>query len=149
LTSNYSMGGAVLTDLGAGSAGTDAPTVGQVALLGGAAFTGFTAPAVVFLADAATITVSAAAGNDFRATLAGNRTLASPSDPANGQRIIFQFTQDGTGGRLLSYGTAYAFTAALPAPVLSAAPGATDVLGFVYNATTARWLFVAFVPGFA
>ena len=58
---------------------------------------GAVAPAVVVLADAATIAVDASLGNDFRVTIAGNRTMGNPANPADGQKITFQVTQ-GTGG---------------------------------------------------
>lgn len=51
--------------------------------------------------------VNAALGNDFRVTLAGNRTLANPSNPANGQVIKVHVTQDATGSRTLAYYTNY------------------------------------------
>ena len=49
---------------------------------------GYVAPAVVTLKDAATISVDASAGNDFRVTISGNRRMKSPSNPVDGQRIM-------------------------------------------------------------
>ena len=72
-----------------------------------AAWPSAAAPAVVALTDAASIAVNAALGNDFRVTLAGNRTLANPSNPANGQVIKVHVTQDATGSRTLAYDTNY------------------------------------------
>jgi hypothetical protein len=40
--------------------------------------------------------VDASLGNDFRVTIAGNRTMGTPSNPTNGEQIISQITQ-GTG----------------------------------------------------
>jgi Domain of unknown function (DUF4082) len=110
---------------------------------------GAIAPAVVSLADAPTIEVDASTGNDFRVTIAGNRTLATPANPADGQKITFQVTQ-GTGGAFtLSWGTGYQFASALPQPTLSTTAGLTDLLGFIYNQAKGKWLFVALVTGFA
>src|SRR5690349_18132166 len=50
---------------------------------------GAIAPGVVILPDAATIVVDASIGNDFRVTISGNRTLGNPSNPTDGQKIIF------------------------------------------------------------
>ena len=94
---------------------------------------GATAPAVVALTDAATISVDASAGSDFRVTIAGNRTLGNPANPVDGQQIIFQVTQ-GRAGFTLTYGSAYEFGAGLPQPSLSTTAGHTDLLGFIYNA---------------
>jgi hypothetical protein len=106
------------------------------------------APAVVGLADAATIAVDASLGNDFRVTIAGNRTIANPSNPAPGQQIIFQLTQGPGGGFSVTWDGAFQFSAGLPQPVLSSQPGKTDLLGFIYNAAKGKWLLAAFLNGF-
>jgi len=110
---------------------------------------GAVAPAVVGLTDAATIAVDASLGNDFRVTIAGNRTMGNPANPTDGQQIIFQVTQ-GTGGSFtLTWGSGYEFSADLPQPTLSTAAGLTDLLGFVYNAAKGTWLLAAFLNGFS
>jgi hypothetical protein len=135
------VGGAVLAEITASpaSAATQATTVASGGL----------APAVVHLTDAGTIAVDASLGNDFRLTIAGNRTMGTPSSPANGDQIIFQITQ-GTGAPYtITWSSGYQFSAALPQPTLSASAGLTDLLGFVYNATTGTWLLAAFLNGFS
>jgi len=104
---------------------------------------------VVALTDAATVAVNAGLGTDFRLTLGGSHALGNPSNAADGQKIIFQVTQGAGAPWLLTYGTAYEFSASLPQPTLSGAAGRTDILGFVYNAAKATWLFIAFLGGFA
>jgi hypothetical protein len=131
-------GGAVLAETLASPAG--AATTIQ---------TGGLAPAVVSLSDASTIAVDASLGNDFRVTIGGNRTMGNPSNPTNGQQIIFQITQ-GTGAPFtMTWGSSYEFTTDLPQPILSTAAGQTDLLGFVYYGTYGKWLFAAFVNGFS
>jgi hypothetical protein len=135
------IGGAVLAEVAASpaSAAVQATTVEPGAL----------APAVVHLTDAATITVDASLGNDFRVTIAGNRTMGTPSNPTNGEQIIFQITQ-GTGAPFtITWASGYEFSAGLPQPTLSTTAGQTDLLGFVYNASTGTWLLAAFVNGFS
>jgi hypothetical protein len=106
-------------------------------------------PTVVALTDAATIAVNAALGNDFRVTIAASRTMGAPSNSTDGQKIVFQITQ-GTGGNFtITWNTVYEFSTGLPQPLLSTTAGLTDLLGFIYNATKAKWLFVAFVAGFS
>ena len=53
------------------------------------------------LTDAATIVVDASLGNDFTVTLGGNRILGNPSNPVNGQRILFAIRQDLTRRRAI------------------------------------------------
>lgn len=110
---------------------------------------GAVAPAVVALADAATISVDASAGNDFRVTIAGNRTLGNPANPSDGQQVIFQVTQGPGGSYALSFGSAYEFSTSIPQPTLSTAAGHTDLLGFIYNAAKGTWLLAAYVNGFS
>jgi hypothetical protein len=70
----------------------------------------------------------------FSVTLGGNRTLANPTTPHDGQRFIWRITQDGTGTRTLAYGGQFKFVGGLK--TLSVAAGATDVLEGVYEAAT-------------
>lgn len=120
------------------SAASAATTVEQGAL----------APAVVTLTDAPTIAVNASLGNDFRVTLAASRSMATPSNPTDGQQIIFQITQGSGGSAAITWDTGYEFSAALPQPTLSTAAGQTDLLGFIYSAAKGQWLLAAFVNGF-
>lgn len=118
----------------------------------GAGFTGgtltqFLAPAVVTLTFGATISVNAASGNDFRLTLtASTGTIANPSSPVDGQRIDFQIAQDGTGSRTVAWGTAYDFGAS-GAPTLSTTASKVDIIGFVYNASLTKWIYLGSVLG--
>lgn len=100
----------------------------------------------VTLADAATVTLNAAASSTFKVTLGGNRTLASPASPVDGQTITVEVIQDGTGSRTLAYGAAYQFPASIGTPVLSATAGARDFLAFRYNADDTTWWCVGYVP---
>ena len=110
---------------------------------------GAVAPAVVNLADAATIAVDASLGNDFRVTIAGNRTMGNPASATDGQKITFQVTQGSGGSFTLAWSSAYEFSAGLPQPTLSTTAGAYRPVGFIYNATKGKWLLAAFVNGFS
>jgi hypothetical protein len=127
---------------------TDAATPALAAQGAATIESGAVAPTVVNLADAPTIAVDASAGNDFRVTLAGNRTMGTPANPVNGQQIIFQVTQGSGGPFTLTWSSGYEFSADLPQPALSTTAGQTDLLGFVYNAAKDVWLLAAFVNGF-
>jgi hypothetical protein len=109
---------------------------------------GALAPAVVQLTDAAMIAVDASLGNDFRVSIAGDRTMATPVNAENGQQIIFQVTQGSGGPYTLTWDSGYAFSSHLPQPALSTGAGQTDLLGFIYNGSIGTWLLAAFVPGF-
>ena len=112
----------------------------------GGAVSGSLSTTPVTLTDASSITVNAALSDVFRVTLGGNRTLANPSNPADGQAIVFEVIQDATGSRTLAYGTAYSFPASIGTPVLSTTPAYHDFIAFRYDASTTTWYCVGFVP---
>jgi hypothetical protein len=119
------------------------PTSGTLA--GSLAVGGALSTTPVTLTDGATIAVNAALSDVFRVTLGGNRTLANPTNPTDGQSITFEAIQDATGSRTLSYGTAYSFPAAVPQPVLSTAAGSHDFIGFIYDTTQSLWCCTGYV----
>lgn len=86
----------------------------------------------VVLTDGATIAVDAALSNNFRVTLAGNRTLANPTNLTDGMVLNFKIKQDGTGGRTLAYGSKYKWSGGT-APVLSTAAAAVDFISAYYD----------------
>lgn len=107
---------------------------GFVPLTGGQLL-GALIPSVATLADAPTVAVNAAAGNDFRLSLGGNRTLGTPAAPSDGQRITILVTSNGFS---LAYSAAYNFGTA-GTPVL---PAGKTILGFLYDAGDDEWLGV-------
>ena len=104
-------------------------------------------PKVAQLTDGATISLQADLGNVFTVTLGGNRTLANPTNPQDGQVIHVRVTQDGTGSRTLAYDTEYDFGAG-SSPTLSTAAGKVDILGFEYVASLSKWCYLGSGLGF-
>lgn len=96
----------------------------------------------VALTDGATISVDASLGNMFRVTLGGNRTMAAPTTPQDGQTINFHISQDGTGSRTLTWNSAYKWPSGV-APTLSTAANALDVVSCTYNSTLGYWVCTA------
>jgi hypothetical protein len=133
---------------GAGVAVLTDATSAKAAVLATTTESGALAPTVVHLTDAATIAVDASLGNDFRVTLGGNRTMGTPSNPTDGQKITFQVTQGSGGPYTLSWGSGYSFSSALAQPTLSGTAGDIDLLCFIYNSSMSAWLLAAFVNGF-
>jgi hypothetical protein len=91
--------------------------------------------AVVALTDGATITPNFATGNNFSVTLAGNRTLASPTNLTAGQHGSITITQDATGSRTLAYGSSWKFSGGT-APSLTTTANAVDVLAYYVESAT-------------
>lgn len=61
------------------------------------------------LTDGATINWNAQTIQSASVTIAGNRTLANPTNLINGKQYFLRVTQDATGNRRLVFGTAYKF----------------------------------------
>ena len=87
------------------------------------------------LTDGATITPDFDAGQNFSVTLAGNRTLANPTNIDAGQTGSIFITQDGTGSRTLSFGSYWDFAGGT-APTLSTAAGAVDRIDYIVRTGT-------------
>ena len=90
---------------------------------------------VATLTDGATITPDFGANQNFTVTLAGNRTLANPSNKVVGQTGSIFVVQDGTGSRTLSYGTDYEFSGGT-APTLTTTASAVDRIDYVIRSST-------------
>jgi hypothetical protein len=106
---------------------------------------------VVALTDATTIATDASLGNHFTVTLAGNRTLGVPTNPKNGQRAIWEFTQDATGSRTITLATGtggFALGTDVAAVTLTTTASKADFMGAIYNSTAQKWRVLAFVKGY-
>jgi hypothetical protein len=86
------------------------------------------------LTDAASIAWNVALGAFASVTLADNRALANPTNLVAGASYALRVTQDGSGNRTLSYGSAYKWSSGV-VPVLSTAANAVDILTFISDGT--------------
>ena len=123
--------GSTLTVSGAAHFGSTVTVSGK-----GKFMTGAFAP-IVTLTDATSVVPDLNNSNVFAVTLAGNRTLAAPTNTstnigASGHIFIIQ---DATGNRTLSYNTAYQFPSG-NVPVLTTTSAAVDVLFYAVRTTT-------------
>lgn len=107
---------------------------------------------VQVLTDGATINTDVSLGDHFRVTLGGNRTLGIPTNPKDGQRVIWEFIQDGTGSRTITLTTgsagAFLYGTDIPSIGLTTTASKRDLMGAIYNSSLSRWLVTAFVKGF-
>ena len=91
------------------------------------------------LTDQATITWDASTQDVCKVTLAGNRTMAAPTNNTTGQFISILVIQDGTGSRTLTWNAVFEF-AEDTAPTLTTTAAKGDVFVFRYNGS--KWLEV-------
>ena len=89
------------------------------------------------LTDQATITWDASTQDVCKVTLAGNRTMAAPTNNTTGQFISILVIQDGTGSRTLTWNAVFEF-ASDTAPTLTTTASLGDIFVFRYNGS--KWL---------
>ena len=104
--------------------------VGDAVLANDQTWTGAQRGAISALTDEATITVPFNDGNNFSVTLAGNRTLGSPSNHTAGQSGSIFITQDGTGSRTLAYHADWKWAGGT-APTLTTTAAAVDRIDYI------------------
>lgn len=100
------------------------------------------------LVDGANIATDASLGDVFTVTLGGNRTMDNPTNPISGQKIVYRITQDGTGTRTITWGSAFRFGTDVTSPTLTTTINKTDYIGFIYNAADSKWDCVAVAKGY-
>ncbi len=105
---------------------------------------------VVSLADGAGSVIDAATGNIFTQVATADRTLGTPTNPTNGQKIIIRFTASGAA-RTLTLPVAgngdFNFGSDITALTLTAS-GKVDIIGCIYDSTAQRWHIVAYAKGY-
>lgn len=99
------------------------------------AFTKGQAGTPVALTDAASVAVDLSLANNFTLTLAGNRTLAAPTNVTAGQSGVIVVTQDGTGSRTLAFNSIYKFAGG-SAVTLTTTASAVDILAYYVESST-------------
>lgn len=104
---------------------------------------------LVILTDGATVALDASQGRTFSLTATGNRTIAVPSNPANGRRIIIRHYASG-GARTLTLTTSaggFRFGAA-PIAIAATASGTMDYIGAEWNEIDGFWDVVSYATGY-
>lgn len=93
------------------------------------------------LTDAATINWNGSLGRIATVTLAGNRTMAAPTNLFVGTYIL-HVVQDATGSRTITWNSVFKWTQAV-APVLTTAATRRDIISFVCDGTN---MYGSFLP---
>ena len=128
VSTQYDISGAIGSTVQGYDADTAKTDVAQT-------FTAAQRGSITALTDGATITPDFAASNNFSVTLGGNRQLANPSNITVGQSGAIVITQDGTGGRALTFDSYWDFTGGT-APNNTTTASASDVLVYYVTSST-------------
>lgn len=106
---------------------------------------------VVALADGAGSVINASTGNIFKMTATADRTLGTPTNATDGQKIVIRFTASG-GARTLTLPVAntgdFAFGEDVTA-LTATTSGKTDYIGCIYSSVDKRWHVVAVSKGYS
>jgi hypothetical protein len=103
----------------------------------------------VNLTDGSTPALDASLGTHFRLTAAGNRTIAVPSSPTDGQVIVIEHLASG-GARTLALNTGtggFKFGTDITA-LTATTSGAIDYIQAVYRQSTDKWNVIGYVKGY-
>lgn len=103
----------------------------------------------VALTDGATPALDASLGNVFTLSAAGNRTIAVPSNPTAGQKIIIRHEASG-GARTLALNTGangFRFGTDITA-LTETGSGLVDWIGCIWNDLDSKWDVVAYAKGY-
>ncbi len=104
---------------------------------------------VSVLTDAASVVTNALLGALFTLTPTQNFTMANPTNPTNGQKIIYKIKQDSTGSRVITWDTAFRGSTDVALPVLTTTANFVDYITFVYDSAVSKWNCLAVNKGFA
>lgn len=108
-----------------------------------------TFPTIVNLVDGATPALDASAGDIFRLSAAGDRTIAIPTNPTDGKKIIIEHTASG-GARTLALNAGaggFSFGSDITA-ITATSSGKTDLIGCYYRQSANMWWVIAYVKGY-
>lgn len=109
------------------------------------------APHILTPAYAATLNVAAPSGGVtfiVRCTLTGAVTLANPTGLVDGQKVLYELTQGGSGSYGVSFGSMFRFGTDITSVTLSTAVGKTDRIGGTYDAASNKVDIIALSRGF-
>lgn len=94
----------------------------------------------VSLPYSAALATDVSKGNTFTVLLTGNVTLSNPTNPTDGQKVVWRFTQDATGGRTVTLGAIFSYGSDVVGPfVASVGPNKIDYLEAIYNLAVNKW----------
>lgn len=128
--------------------GTALATTGLLSKSGGT-MTGAYIEAVSALTDGATPALDASLGNIFTLIAAGDRTIAVPTNPTSGQKIVIRHLASGAD-RTLSLNTGaggFRYGTTITGLTITTS-GKYDYIGAIYNSTSNFWDVVAYSKNF-
>lgn len=94
-----------------------------------------------------TMLLDASGITTLRVNLQGD-TILNGGTGVDGQKLLLELTQGGTGNHAITLGTKFQFGTDITGIVFSILPGMTDYVGCVYNEPKDKWRVVAYSRGY-
>lgn len=94
------------------------------------------------------IATDASASNRISLTLNGNGILANPTNPTDGQTIVWRVSQDAGGSRTLGADSKFRFSTAVPDFGIVGTPSSVSYITATYNLAADLWDVLATSPGY-
>ena len=99
---------------------------------------------------ASSLQTNAYLGNHFRVRLTGNCTLLPPYEPFDGQRILWRFEQDATGGRTVTLNSSgFVSFLATGAGLVRSKAGSISYVEAVYDGAEEKWEVLPLTPAYS
>ena len=111
-------------------------------------FGGAVSPAIAAPSWASTMTLTTKGANVIRVTLAGATTI-NFSAGYDGQKMLLELKQDGTGSRVVTWGTGVQWGTSPAAPTLTTSINKVDRIALVYSSVSANWVAIGYALGSA
>ena len=99
-------------------------------------------------ASANFIAINWALGGTARVLLDRATTTFAFSGAYDGQRLVLELTQDGVGGRGVAFGAEVVAGIDFSIPIPLSGIGKTDLLGFIYKASTGKYRYSSLARGY-
>jgi len=105
-------------------------------------------PVALSYTSATNIATDASLGNHFRLDATNTLFLANPTNPTDGQRIVWEIIQDGTGSHTMTTDSQFTYGTDITGLTLTTIPSKRDFITAIYNSTTTSWYVVGFIKGY-
>lgn len=100
------------------------------------------------LVDGATIASNWTNTNRFRVTLGGNRILSNPTNAADGQQVVYEIIQDGSGSRTLTFDSKFMFGNEITSCVVGTGANRRSYVTAIYNSSADKFSIVGCVTNY-
>jgi hypothetical protein len=122
-------------------------TLTSLTVSGNVTFQGEVTPRVLALTWSSTLPVNWGGKDVARVTLTGDTTFTF-SDAADGQKLLLELLQDGTGGHTVAWPGSVRIPTELLAANIGEDPGELSRVGFVYRSVSSTYDMVAIATGY-